>query len=515
MSRRPSGSREARGDTVELLGSLLEPRGGLGLRAQVLLVLSAVFLLVFPILGIAAGEFGRRALERERRRGAEAQGALLAASLGTHPSRARFLRLTRAAIRSEGPIVGAEWLREGLESWSVGRSAGEAVEVAAGRRNRLRLWIQPRDEAAVVSLQRLVSLYAAVTGGASLALLFLALTVLLVRPLEGVTRAAERLARGRLEARAPVRGGREIARLAVAFNHMAEALAAEQHALQGRVEELERLAAELRAARDQVARAARLASVGRLAAGLAHEVGNPLAGIVGMVDLLRGGRVPEAHSSEFLERIGREAQRIHGILRELLDFARPVEQSAEHGSAQPLEAAREALRLVSPQRKARRVRFDLCAEAAEGAGLPDPKHARVPMPADRLHQVFVNLLLNAVDALDGEGHVWIHIRPEAGPEGQAGLLVRVRDDGPGFPREILEEAFEPFVTSKPPGEGTGLGLAVSRHLVERHGGRIEAHNATEGGAEVRLWLPVREGPEEEPPTDQSENASRAARSTST
>ncbi len=497
MPPRTSKEPPAEGNvSVELLGSELERRGGLGLRAQVLLVLSGVFLLAFPALGIAAGEFGRRALERSRRREAEAHGRLLLTALGERPSRARFVRLGTQAVHSGGPVVGLTWLRDELELWSVGRTTGSPLDIEGDGGEHLRLWVRPQDEAAVASLQRLVSLYAAVTGGASLALLFLALTVLLVRPLEGVTRAAERLARGRLDARAPVHGGREIARLAVAFNRMAEALAAEQHALQERVAALEHLTAELRAARDQVARAARFAAVGRLAAGLAHEVGNPLAGIVGMVDLLRSGQVPEPQRGEFLERIGREAQRIHGTLRELLDFARPADIGSRPGNCHPFEVAREALRLVTPQRKARRVHFELHAEqlsARRADASQQTEESDVPraaIPPDRLRQVLVNLLLNAVDALEGEGRVWIHVVTAREPSGRPGVRIEVRDDGPGFPPKLLQEAFEPFVTSKPPGEGTGLGLAVSRHLVERYGGRIEAANHPEGGAVVSVWLPA-------------------------
>ncbi len=466
-------------------------RAGLGVRAQVLLVLSAVFLLAFPLLGLTAGELGRRTMERRRLRDVDQVAATLQAGLGSRPSRERFVLLADAALSADGPLVGVGLHRQGLAPWLRGRTDGVRLERALDARTTLRLWVRPRDEASAAQLQRFVSLYAAVTGGATLALLFLALTVLIVRPLQGVTEAASRLAAGRLEARAPVRGGREIARLAVAFNRMAEALDHEQRALRERVEQLERLTAALREARDQVARAARLASVGRIAAGLAHEVGNPLAGIVGMVELLRSGEVPEAQRAEFLERIGREAERIHGILRELLDFARADQSEGQRpASADPAQVATEAVRLVAPQRKARKVAFEVRAE-------PASESLRVAMPPERLQQVLVNLLLNAVDALDGQGEVLVRLRPVADAEGRPGVCIEVEDDGPGFPEAMLEEAFEPFVTSKPPGEGTGLGLAVSRHLVEQFGGHVRAENRSEGGARVRLWLPAPKEPADE------------------
>src|SRR5262249_40112570 len=143
----------------------------------------------------------------------------------------------------------------------------------------------------------------------------------IVRPLEDLTRASERLAEGR-DASVPVRGAAESVRLALAFNDMQSELRSERTALQERLAELERTTAGLRAAQAWVVRREKLAAVGRLAAGVAHEIGNPISAILGLLELVKSGDLPAAEQQEFLRRIEKETQRIHGIIRDLLDFAR-------------------------------------------------------------------------------------------------------------------------------------------------------------------------------------------------
>jgi signal transduction histidine kinase len=265
-------------------------------------------------------------------------------------------------------------------------------------------------------------------------------------------------------------GGRGLSGAAVAFERLAGALGAERARLAEKVTELERANEALVAARASLVRAERLATLGRLASGIAHEVGNPLGAIGGYVELardrLRAGDAGRAEADDFLARVGAEAQRIDRTVRDLLDLARPAEALlGPVDVAAPVEAA---LRLARVQARFKGVEV----EVALPPGLP-----AVFADARRLAQVFLNLFLNAGDAAGAAGRVRIGARTE----GEA-VLVEVEDDGPGIAPEDLPRIFEPFFTTKPAGQGTGLGLAISQGIVESFGGELVAANAPAGGA---------------------------------
>jgi signal transduction histidine kinase len=304
---------------------------------------------------------------------------------------------------------------------------------------------------------------------------------------EAVTRASERLSEGRWSVEAPVRGGAEVARLGVSFNEMARQLRKERLALEQRLHELENTTAELASAQDQVVRSARLASVGRLSAGVAHEIGNPLSAILGLLEIVQGGELDEAEQREFLSRIQAETERIQKIIRDLLDFARQGSSEHEQQDAERTcdvrEVVEDAVRLVAPQKDLRGVTIE--RRFADDA----PWVRAVP---DRLTQVVLNLLLNAADAIEGDGAIYVEVYRTGGEE-RPELLLAVEDTGPGIDPEVLEHLFEPFVTTKPTGYGTGLGLAVCYTIVERLGGSMHACNAERGGARFEIRLPAAEG----------------------
>jgi signal transduction histidine kinase len=264
----------------------------------------------------------------------------------------------------------------------------------------------------------------------------------------------------------------------VAFERMAAALGEERARLAEKVDELERANRALVEARETLLRAERLATLGRLSAGIAHEVGNPLGAITGYVELARdriaklAGGAPREEADDFVTRVGAEAARIDRLVRDLLDLARPAEPAAGAiALAAPLDAA---LRLARVQPRFRSVKVEVLLPPA----LP-------PVVADerRLSQVFLNLLLNAADATDGAGHVRVEAAVEAG-----GVTVTVADDGPGIPAADLARVFEPFFTTKAGGQGTGLGLAISQGIVESFGGELRATNGAAGGAVLTLRL---------------------------
>jgi signal transduction histidine kinase len=229
-------------------------------------------------------------------------------------------------------------------------------------------------------------------------------------------------------------------------------------------------------------RSERLASVGRLAAGLAHEIGNPISAILGFQELLLAGGLDEAERRDFVERMRKETERIHRVLRDLLDFARPAaSDGGRRDEAGPpgdvAEAARDVTALVKPQRAFRDVAFTVDVPES----LP-----KVVLSEERLVQVMLNLLLNAADAVGERGKV--ALRAEAV---DALVRVEVEDSGAGVRTSMLPRLFEPFATSKEVGKGTGLGLAVCRGLVEAAGGTITlADPGALGGARFVVEIPV-------------------------
>ncbi|MFW6052043.1 MAG: ATP-binding protein [Myxococcota bacterium] len=456
---------------------------GFGLRAQILLGLTVVFVASFPLLGVAAVQLTQQARARDRMAHAEVTARLVArsvASASPEGRRERFGSLAEAVIDQQG-VAGVELASEAGDPAARGRvGAGMPVEAPVDARTAVRLWVPAPDPASGAPLARLLLLYVAVTGGAILLLAYVALTYLIVRPVERVTRAAERLASG-AAVKAPVGGAAEVARLSGAFNDMAAQLRKERLALEERLRELQRATADLETAQDQVVRAARLASVGRLSAGVAHEIGNPLSAIVGLIEIARSEDVDEAERDEYLARIQSETERIHRIIRDLLDFARPSEHDGEDENAgatvDPVEVVDDAIRLVQPQKDLRHVRIERALAEAVPA---------VRGRADRLTQVLLNLLLNAADAIEGQGTIRVELGPD--PESPDRVLLAVQDSGPGIAPEVREHLFEPFVTTKPTGQGTGLGLAVCHTLVERMGGTIRAVEPPDGGARLEIRL---------------------------
>ena len=322
---------------------------------------------------------------------------------------------------------------------------------------------------------------AAVTGAAVLLAAVALLFRGIARPIDRLLDAAARLGprqaapAGDLPILGDPVGGRAAAleRAAIAFERLMEALESERVRLAAKVDELTESNRALAEARESLVRTEKLATVGRLASGLAHEVGNPLGAVKGYLDLART-RLPPAPNPELVEaldRIGAAAERIDRTLRELLDFARPTAPVLA-----PIEVSRvidASVRLARVQARFKHVEVDV--QLAPGL-------ARVVADEHHLAQVLLNLLLNAGDATRGSGHVRI-----TGAMGEAGrVTLTVEDDGPGFRAADLPRIFDPFFTTKDPGAGTGLGLAISHRIMESFGGEILASNGERGGARFEL-----------------------------
>ena len=292
------------------------------------------------------------------------------------------------------------------------------------------------------SLVRLVALYMVVFGLALMVFAYFALTRLIVRPIEQLVDSADRVANGARTLRVPRYGARELVELGSSVQSMAERLISEEAALIMKVEELTDATRRLTDTRAQLVRSERMASVGRLAAGLAHEIGNPIAALIGMEDLLLEGGLDAGAERDFLRRMRAETDRIHVVIRDLLDFARPEGRvDADAGPPAPAEVGAvvaDVVSLVRPQKGLRAVRID--AELQPGI--------MVALPAPRLTQVLLNLVLNASAAA------------AAGPREPGRVVIRARADGPiasgsrsrttdpGSTPAIRDRLFEPFATTK-------------------------------------------------------------------
>jgi signal transduction histidine kinase len=223
--------------------------------------------------------------------------------------------------------------------------------------------------------------------------------------------------------------------------------------------------------RQRMARFERLASLGRLSAGIAHEVRNPLTGISLLLDELHDRMLANPEDQGLIQRALEEIERLEGLVNELLNFASPPDARLAPGDL--AEVMRDTLFLVSKQFQKQQIH--LIEDIPEH--LPHPK-----IDSGRLKQAILNLLTNALDAMPDGGELWISAQRSA-----EGAWLTIRDTGQGVPADRLELIFEPFYTTK--GEGTGLGLSITHTIIAGHGGRIEVKSSKGKGTEFRIYLP--------------------------
>lgn len=295
----------------------------------------------------------------------------------------------------------------------------------------------------------------------------------LSRPIEELLGGAEAIGRGNLDYRVivPKRGG-EFARLAREFNRMADNLEQQRRVAATEAEERLTLERELR-------HRERLAAVGRLAAGVAHEMGAPLNVIDARAEQLQSRLdAPVETRQRNLTIIRTQANRITRIVRQLLNLARPYDLRREPVSLSRLIA--DVLELIEADAN----RAGVALEAALGDDVS------VSVDRDLAQQVFLNICVNGLQATPPGGRLRVECVAEGGMrDGSRFAALRVSDTGKGIAEENLRRLYEPFFTTKEIGQGTGLGLAVSRRIVEEHGGWIEVANRVEGGAMFTVYLP--------------------------
>jgi signal transduction histidine kinase len=362
---------------------------------------------------------------------------------GSNPDSLAFAFDGKEFVREEGKPLGSDLLAAApLESlgWAVAvrRSLDEA-QAPARRMRRELIWF---------------TALALVLGGA--------VALLLARPLVNNLLVLAEAAR-RIEAGEPVSedlerlpSGDEIGQVAGALAHMTQALKVQQA-------ERERAHARVLAAEKRLARNERLATLGQLAAGLAHELNNPLMVIHGAA--AEAGAVSPKAAQPWLDRVRRESERCSRLVRELLDYARPRPPHPRRFDAALL--CREAFEAARTRR-----------ESAYQIALSAP-HPWVHADRDQFNQVLINLFSNAMDAMPEGGEVTVELSGD-----RLGWLLAVRDHGEGVASRSRETIFRPFYTSKP--KGTGLGLAIARSLVGGHGGTLRCAAARGRGARFEI-----------------------------
>jgi two-component system NtrC family sensor kinase len=255
------------------------------------------------------------------------------------------------------------------------------------------------------------------------------------------------------------------------------------HTLEQKVEEARR---ELQRAQAETARSEKLASVGLLAAGIAHELNNPLTGVLTFSYLVRKNLPDDSPDAEDLDLVIQETKRCAAIIRRLLDFAR--EKTPEKSFSDLNKLVRETVHLISQPAQADNIEINLNLDEQ----LPE-----IWLDEDLIKQVVMNMMVNAQHAIEHAGSITITTRfldnyPGSDPAIKPGSVaeIRITDTGCGISAENLQRVFDPFFTTKGVGRGTGLGLSVSHGTVEAHGGVIDVQSVVCEGTQFSIYLPI-------------------------
>jgi signal transduction histidine kinase len=282
----------------------------------------------------------------------------------------------------------------------------------------------------------------------------------------------------------------ELNRLSKALNRMLDRIANDRRKLEESVASLATANTELKNAQAEIIRAEKMASVGRLAAGVAHEIGNPIGIVLGYLDLLKQDDLAPTERNDFLERSELEIQRINTVIGQLLDLARPRQSRPQiisiHDTIDDFTTAMDS----QPMLTGIDIRTDFKADKDTIFG-----------DADQIRQVLLNMMINAADAIsestgDAGGTISITTANEDDPQSNTTtwVVMAFHDSGAGIAPDLLPNIFDPFFTTKAPGKGTGLGLSVSYMIIKKMGGTITAQSAPDSGTTLTLKLPYTANP---------------------
>ncbi|MFH1976861.1 MAG: ATP-binding protein [Pseudomonadota bacterium] len=281
----------------------------------------------------------------------------------------------------------------------------------------------------------------------------------------------------------------EFDRLSKALNRLLKRVSEDKEKLLATISSLEKANIDLKQAQKDVVMAEKLASVGRLSSGIAHEVGNPIGIIIGYLELLKQKDMPDDEKNEYIKRAENEINRVNGIIRQLLDFSRPSEGKPEIINVH--EVIEDVAEIVRFQPFTSGIDLKISLEAREDRVLTDP---------NQLRQIFINLIINAADAISSSqnklrGKLLIKSEVVSESDNEAindlpVLKISFIDNGSGIPEKNIGNIFDPFYTTKEPGKGTGLGLFVSFALLDGMGGKIKAQSVDGEGTTMSVYLPL-------------------------
>lgn len=297
-----------------------------------------------------------------------------------------------------------------------------------------------------------------------------------VKPILALEEASKRVAEGDLEQRLNASGSRTLSNLAKSFNAMILALREAQSRQENHITELENLNLQLQRTRDDLIQAEKMSSLGHLAAGMAHEIGNPLGALIGYLELIR--KTEESTPGEIACLALAEAGRIDQLVRDLLDYARPVTDHSEVVDARD--------EIVSSRRIL--IQQGACPDEKIVLQLPD-EALWVKIPPNRLQQVMINLLRNALDAARTEDSIWVE-----GHRVEGKIRLTVNNRGESISEDIRNSLFDPFFTTKGPDRGRGLGLFVCHNIVRDVDGTIDVLSSSDGVNTFSVTLPATGGP---------------------
>ncbi len=303
-------------------------------------------------------------------------------------------------------------------------------------------------------------------------------------PLERMVRTIGRVEEGDLNARTRVEDGGEIGRVAAQMDNLLEQIQERDRELTRRVvartRDLEEANRRLEATSKQLVVSEKLAAVGEIAAGIAHEINNPVQVIQGNLDVLRVQLGDDADLVQTeLRLIDEQTHSIFLIVNKLLQFTRPDEYAEGSEEHRPADIITDTLPLVQHLLSKGHIALSLELESIKA----------ISINRTELQQILINLMVNAIHAMPDGGDLTVGAL-DAERDGKAGVLVFVKDTGVGMAPELLTRIFDPFFTTKQ-GEGTGLGLSITRKLVERYDGEIEADSVVDQGTEFRVWFPAK------------------------
>jgi hypothetical protein len=371
----------------------------------------------------------------------------------------------------------------------------------------------------IVESQRLVVLFIIIDSLVLILFGSLLLSRVIVNPIKNLVSITGRIRDGDFDQKIHVTAKNEIGQLMESFNQMAENLGENKRRLEDHIRSLEITNKRLKRAQEDLLISEKMASIGRLAAGVAHEVGNPLGAILGYTKILQEGMESREEELSYLRRIEREIDRINHIVRELLDFSKPDKFEIQELDVNA--TIENTISLVSHQKSFKQIEAKLDLE---------PHLPPVKADESQLQQVLINLFLNAADAMpnggtlavttgetvvgrDTEGELeamfprrrksdpekadYSHLRKfkplpliyDKYSEGDRLVRINVSDTGCGIKRGDLPKIFDPFFTTKPPGKGTGLGLSISLRIIEFFNGEIKVESQVGRGSTFTILLP--------------------------